>query len=89
MLIYSHGFRTTMIVLKLYLHLSLSSSPSLVIVAGSDTTSGTLSNVVYSIVRHPDVYKQLQDEVDNFYPAGENALDSTFHSKMTYLEAVM
>ncbi|THH32435.1 hypothetical protein EUX98_g1784 [Antrodiella citrinella] len=62
---------------------------ALVIIAGSDTTSGTLCNILYSLVRHPDVYKELQEEVDKFYPLGENALDSAFHSKMTFLEAVI
>ncbi|TCD68525.1 hypothetical protein EIP91_010581 [Steccherinum ochraceum] len=61
----------------------------LVILAGSETTSGVLSTIMYLLMRNPDVYKKLQQEVDKFYPPGENALDCKCHSEMTYLEAVI
>ncbi|THH32439.1 hypothetical protein EUX98_g1780 [Antrodiella citrinella] len=62
---------------------------SLVIAAGSDTTSLALSNILYLLMRYPQAYKRLQEEVDKFYPHGENALDSAFHPEMMFLEAVI
>lgn len=61
----------------------------LAIVAGSDTTSSVLSNGFYLLLTHPEVYRQLQAEVDKYYPAGENALDPMHYAKMYYLDAVM
>ena len=61
----------------------------LVILAGADTTSIVLSNAFYLLLDHPDVYKRLQEEVDRYYPAGENALDPVHYPKMSYLDAVM
>ncbi|KAH8103043.1 cytochrome P450 [Cristinia sonorae] len=62
---------------------------SLVVLAGSDTVSSTLTALMYRLMRHPDVYKKLRAEVDKFYPPGESALDCKYHAKMTYLEAVI
>ncbi|THH32412.1 hypothetical protein EUX98_g1776 [Antrodiella citrinella] len=62
---------------------------ALVIGAGSDTTSLALTNMMYLLMRHPQAYKRLQEEVDRFYPRGENALDSAFHPEMVFLEAVI
>lgn len=59
------------------------------ILAGADTTSTTLSNIMYLLMRYPSVYRRLQDEIDKFYPPGENALDCAHHLEMTYLQAVM
>ncbi|KAI0795685.1 cytochrome P450 [Abortiporus biennis] len=59
------------------------------IIAGSDTTSGSLSNILYYLCRYPEVYKKLQDEVDEFFPSGEDAFDTKQYHKMTYLDAIM
>lgn len=40
-------------------------------------------------MRHTEVYQKLQEEVDKYYPQGENALDCKFHPDMRYLDAVM
>lgn len=61
----------------------------LVIVAGADTTATTLSNVFYHLMCNPNSYKRLQEEVDKFYPQGEDALNTQHHVNMPYLEAVM
>ncbi|TCD68033.1 hypothetical protein EIP91_011644 [Steccherinum ochraceum] len=61
----------------------------LIIIAGSDTTSSTLSNILWCIIAHPEVYRKLQAEVDRFYPPGESALNSTYHADMKYLDAVV
>ena len=65
------------------------SDGALAIVAGSDTTASVLSNLFWLLLRHPQYYKRLQEEVDKFYPPGENALDPKHHPNMPYLESVM
>ena len=61
----------------------------LALVASSDTTATVVTNIMYCLLRHPDVYKRLQAEVDKFYPPGEDSLDSKHIKDMHYLEAVM
>ena len=61
----------------------------LVIVAGADTSAAVMSSVLYLLMKNPDAYKKVQDEVDRYYPAGENALDCTHHPNMPFMEAVM
>ena len=57
--------------------------------AGSDTTSSTLCSIVNLLLRYPEAYIKLREEIDQFYPFGENALDCRYHPQMYYLEAVM
>ncbi|EJF55985.1 high nitrogen upregulated cytochrome P450 monooxygenase 2 [Dichomitus squalens LYAD-421 SS1] len=61
----------------------------LAIVAGADTTSSALTGLMYLLLTHPDAYQKLQAEIDKFYPAGENALDTKHHRDMPYLTAVI
>ncbi|EKM51985.1 uncharacterized protein PHACADRAFT_212598 [Phanerochaete carnosa HHB-10118-sp] len=61
----------------------------LALVAGSDTTSSVLSNLFYCLLRNPVSYKRLQEEVDKFYPPGENSLDPRHINDMPFLEAVI
>ena len=61
----------------------------LAMVAGSDTTANVLANTFWLLVRHPEVYKKLQAEVDKYYPLGEDALNPKHHPDMAYLESVM
>ena len=61
----------------------------LALVAGSDTTATVVANTMYELLRHPDIFKRLQAEVDKFYPPGEDSLDAKHIKDMHYLEAVM
>jgi benzoate 4-monooxygenase len=38
------------------------------LIAGSDTTGNTITHVIDMLIRHPDKYKKLQDELDRAYP---------------------
>lgn len=58
-------------------------------VAGSDTTVSVLTAAFWCLLRHPDIYNQLREEVDKFYPPGEDSTSAEFHPQMAYLEAVM
>lgn len=61
----------------------------LAVVAGSDTTATTLSNIFFSLLSYPETYRRLQAEVDRYYPRGEDALDPRYYVHMSYLEAIM
>ena len=61
----------------------------LAIGAGADTTASVLSNTFWLLLKHPQYYKRLQEEVDKFYPPGEDSLDSKYHTQMPFLDAVM
>ncbi|CDO73447.1 hypothetical protein BN946_scf185013.g82 [Trametes cinnabarina] len=62
---------------------------ALAVVAGSDTTSSVISNLVFSLLTHPEAYARLRAEVDAFYPPGEDALSTKHHADMPYLNAVI
>lgn len=38
-------------------------------IAGSDTTGNTITHLTDMLIRHPDKYKKLQEELDQAYPA--------------------
>jgi cytochrome P450 len=64
----------------------------LVVIAGSDTTSTILGNIVFNLVSHPEVYLRLREEVDHYFPPGEAddvIIDSAKMAEMPYLNAVM
>ncbi|PIL28313.1 cytochrome P450 [Ganoderma sinense ZZ0214-1] len=61
----------------------------LAMVAGSDTTSSAITSVFHCLLAHPPAYAALQDEVDRFYPRGEDVCDVTHHREMRYLTAVI
>ncbi|TCD68528.1 hypothetical protein EIP91_010584 [Steccherinum ochraceum] len=62
---------------------------SLVVVAGSDTVSATLSSILWCLLMNPDAYRRLQQEIDQCYPAGQDALDCAYSVEMKYLDAVI
>lgn len=61
----------------------------LAMIAGSDTTSGALSTAFFCLLRHPEMYKRLQAEIDKYYPPEANALDTKYHVDMPYLNAII
>ena len=61
----------------------------LAVTAGSDTTASALTSIFFCLFTHPNTYASLQDEVDKFYPKGEDSLITKHHQDMVYLHAVM
>ena len=57
--------------------------------AGSDTTASALTSMFFCLLTHPNAYASLQDEVDKFYPKGEDALVTKHHQDMVYMHAVV
>ncbi|EJD05634.1 high nitrogen upregulated cytochrome P450 monooxygenase 2 [Fomitiporia mediterranea MF3/22] len=65
-------------------------SGELAIVAGSDTTSTTLSGVFFYLLTNPEYYARLREEVDAYFPLGEGEpFDGTRLAEMKYLNAVI
>lgn len=62
---------------------------SLIVIAGSDTTSAALSNIMWCLMNNLQARAKLREEVDKYYPPGESTLNSIYHPQMRYLEAVM
>ncbi|KAI0683262.1 cytochrome P450 [Cytidiella melzeri] len=61
----------------------------LVLVGGSDTTANALSVIFWGLLSQPDTYKRLREEVDKFFPPGEDSTSTQYHPKMVFLEAVI
>ncbi|KAL5498761.1 hypothetical protein ACEPAH_2116 [Sanghuangporus vaninii] len=62
----------------------------LAIIAGSDTTSTTLSGLFYYLLSNPLEYKRLQNEIDTAFPPGEgDPFDTTKLAEMPFLNAVI
>ena len=60
------------------------------IIAGSDTTSSSLSHALYFLIKHPAPYERLRAEVDAMFPLGEGEpTDTAKLAQMDYLNAVM
>jgi cytochrome P450 len=55
-------------------------------VAGSDTTSSVIANVLYFLTSHPATYKRLQAEVDGL---GDKLTDCSAQAQLPYLNGVM
>lgn len=58
-------------------------------IAGSDTTATGLTSLIYLLLSHPECLKKARAEVDEVYLWGDNAMDPSKHSKLTYLTAWM
>jgi len=61
---------------------------ALIIVAGSDTTTATLTHALYHLARSEEVFSKLQKELDSFYKPGS---ESEFRDlqEATYLNGVI
>ncbi|KAL7277159.1 hypothetical protein ACG7TL_009005 [Trametes sanguinea] len=62
---------------------------SLAILAGSDTTSSTLTSLFFCLLTHPTAFKLLQAEVDLFYPGNEDPSNPQHHREMHFLDAAI
>jgi cytochrome P450 family 628 len=60
----------------------------LIVVAGSDTTTATLTHVFYHLARSGEVFSKLRKELDSFYKPGS---ESEFRDlqEATYLNGVI
>ncbi|KAK7537322.1 cytochrome P450 [Phyllosticta citribraziliensis] len=67
---------------------SLDEDSVLLIVAGSDTTSGALGNVLYYLTKHQHVYRKLQALVDEAFPNGDADWSYEEARKITYIDHV-
>jgi len=71
---------------------TLINEATLAIIAGSDTTGTTLSNIFYFLLSNPEIYAKLQSEVEKEFPKGSDILaDSSgkILRNMKYLNAVI
>ena len=59
------------------------------VVAGSDTVGTTLAGLWYYLLLEPAAFKRLRDEIDIYFPGGEEPLDVTKMANMPYLNACM
>jgi cytochrome P450 len=65
------------------------SNAILAIVAGSDTSATTLAICFYYLLRNPEIYKRLQEEIDRAVPEGETRPDPAVLQNLPFLNAVM
>lgn len=56
------------------------------LVAGHETTAGTLSFAFYHLLKHPEAYRKAQQEVDQV--VGEGRITPQHVSKLQYIQAV-
>ncbi|KAI7769317.1 hypothetical protein LZL87_011847 [Fusarium oxysporum] len=66
--------------------LNLQADMQLIAVAGSDTTSVTLTCLFYLLATNKDACIRLQEEIDNLFSSSSRPNHSSF-SKLTYLQA--
>ncbi|KAH9990628.1 high nitrogen upregulated cytochrome P450 monooxygenase 2 [Russula compacta] len=59
----------------------------LAIVAGSDTTSTTLTALFYHLILNPTALERLRNEVEKEFPCGEEPSDATKLGQMPWLNA--
>lgn len=57
------------------------------LIAGHETTGGTLSFAFYNLLKHPEAYRKAQQEVDDVIGDGPIRVEHT--SKLQYIQAVL
>ncbi|KAF7330444.1 Cytochrome P450 [Mycena venus] len=62
---------------------------ALAVIAGADTTASALSSLIFLLLSHPKYYKQLQEEIDMYFPPGADPLDPSSHADMKFLNACL
>lgn len=66
------------------------SNALLIIVAGSDTTSSVLSNIIYFLISNPHDYARLRDEIDRAFPVADvDHITTDNLANLNFLNAVM
>lgn len=55
-------------------------------IAGHETTGGTLSFAMYNLLKHPDTYRKAQQEVDEVIGDGPITVDHV--AKLQFIQAV-
>lgn len=68
---------------------NLMTEATLAIAAGSDTSSTTITNILYYLISHPKVLARLRNEIDSEFPAGAEIVVGTTLTNMKYLNAVL
>ncbi|XP_054270759.1 probable cytochrome P450 6a13 [Macrosteles quadrilineatus] len=72
---------------KLFTDECIAAQSFVFLVAGSDTTAGALSFILYAIAKHPDIQKQAQGEVDKVLSAKGWTYEAM--RDLTYLDQVI
>ncbi|KAF3767140.1 hypothetical protein M406DRAFT_39325 [Cryphonectria parasitica EP155] len=57
------------------------------LIAGHETTGGTLSFAFYNLLKHPEVYRKAQQEVDEVVGTGPITVEHV--SKLQYIQAIL
>lgn len=58
-------------------------------IAGSDTTASAIASLVFFLLQTPGCMRRVQEEVDHVYVEADDALSSSKHSDLKYLNACM
>ncbi|KAI7772214.1 hypothetical protein LZL87_014124 [Fusarium oxysporum] len=69
--------------------LNLLGDAHLIVVAGSDTTSASLTCALFELARHPHVYQKLRREVDEFLKQEDAPHSHSALAKLKYLQAII
>ncbi|KAF4950438.1 hypothetical protein FSARC_13196 [Fusarium sarcochroum] len=67
-------------------YLNLYGDAHLIVIAGSDTTAASTTCLLYQLALHPEVYSQLQTEIDDYKERHEQS-DHYSLSQLKYLQA--
>lgn len=67
----------------------VASDAGLAMIAGSDTTTATLSAMWYCLLSNDVAYKRLQQEIDSAFPTDELPTHLGTMASMQYLNACM
>ncbi|KXN81314.1 Cytochrome P450 67, partial [Leucoagaricus sp. SymC.cos] len=62
------------------------SDSALAIIAGADTTTSALTSILYFLMRYPNCYRRVQEEIDSL---GSGLMDTEKQAKLVYLNAAI
>ena len=61
----------------------------LAVIGGSDTTATTFTAIQYYFLLYPSKFDRLRNEIDAYFPHGEEPTDFARMANMPYLNACM